>query len=219
MKLSEIKKGDFLFYSERPVSNYADSLVEIVEKNGELYPHTICVNWDGRYYDNSTYESDILLYSHFDENCWHPTTYSKSCGSPSKWMNAYYPLDRPSIIVPNSVYILTKSRYDGQLEIIGLYSSEELAKEALSLCPPAGEYEKYSYYDMDLDDSPEHPKGHKAYICSMTETHEVESIMQWDILRCPDHQHLFPSVYGNRVYCWALDEKHAEQIALGHFNK
>jgi hypothetical protein len=35
------------------------------------------------------------------------------------------------------------------VKIIGVYSSEELAKEALSLCPPAGEYEKYSYYDIE----------------------------------------------------------------------
>ena len=53
----------------------------------------------------------------------------------------------------------------------------------------------------------------------MTETHEVESVMQWDILAWPNSQHLFPSVDKNTVYCWALDEKHAEQIALGHFSK
>ena len=44
-----INVGDVLFYSERPHSNYADSLVAVYESNGKLKVETIVVNVGGYY--------------------------------------------------------------------------------------------------------------------------------------------------------------------------
>lgn len=41
---NECKVGDVLFYSERPHSNYADSLVQIYEKDGVAYVGTLVVH-------------------------------------------------------------------------------------------------------------------------------------------------------------------------------
>ncbi|MBC3233974.1 hypothetical protein [Pseudomonas lurida] len=46
----EIKVGDICFYSERPHSNYADSLVEVYERDGRVLVGTHVVNAVGGHY-------------------------------------------------------------------------------------------------------------------------------------------------------------------------
>ena len=104
--------------------------------------------------------------------------------------------------------------------IIGIYTDEELAKNALSLCPKSTDEYNYSYFEQDLNVIPNHSEGHKAFICQI-QNNEVQYLKQFSILENTRSIHLFPSVHKNgnecTVYCWATDEKHAEQIALAHF--
>jgi len=60
-----IKTGDILFYSERPFSNYADSLVEVYELNGSQRVRHIVSNGFGRYVPiccNSEQDLDLDAY-------------------------------------------------------------------------------------------------------------------------------------------------------------
>lgn len=41
---NELKNGDVCFYTERPYSNYADSLVEIYEEKGQLMVGSLVIN-------------------------------------------------------------------------------------------------------------------------------------------------------------------------------
>lgn len=93
MKLEEIKEGDFLFYTEMPRSNYADSLIEIRNIDGILMAHPICTNYYEEGYINETKDNwgdDLPVSAYFDETCWHPTSYTG--GNPAKWMSENYPL-------------------------------------------------------------------------------------------------------------------------------
>jgi hypothetical protein len=135
MKLSDIKNGDFLYYTERPFSNYADSLVEILEINGELVGHTVCTNWEGQYINVPYEESeDLPLAPYYDENCWYPTTYSLKDGDASIWMNKTYPPDKPSIIPVKEIYALYKSSmfYPYASKIVGLFTDKNLLELAMN---------------------------------------------------------------------------------------
>ena len=94
MKLEDINTGDFLYYTERPYSNYADTLIEVRNVDGVDMAHPICTNWQGEYI-NETLENwgeDLPIASHFDEKSWNPTSYTQECGDPAKWMSENYPL-------------------------------------------------------------------------------------------------------------------------------
>ena len=95
MKLEDIKTGDFLYYTERPYDNYADSLVEIRDVDGVNMAHPICTNWKGEYINETTtgWGEDLPITSYFDESSWHTTDYTPECGDPSKWMSKNYPLN------------------------------------------------------------------------------------------------------------------------------
>jgi len=119
------------------------------------------------------------------------------------------------------VFVLYVGERLGPIDkIIGIYTNEELVKNALSLCPKSTDEYNYSYFEQDLNVIPNHPEGHKAFICQI-QNNEVHYLKQFSILENPILIHLFPSVTKNRnecsVFCWATDEKHAEQIALDHF--
>ena len=97
MKLEDIKTGDYIFYTERPHSNYADALVHIRNVDGVNMAHTVCVNCAGRYMNEDVSENwgyDIPVSAYFDEKCWHPTGYKEEYGSPAAWMSENFPLER-----------------------------------------------------------------------------------------------------------------------------
>tara|TARA_R110002153_G_scaffold112027_1_gene253872 strand:+ start:179 stop:724 length:546 start_codon:yes stop_codon:yes gene_type:complete len=94
MELKDIKAGDYLYYTELPHSNYADSLIHVREVEGILMAHTICTNFYEEGYINETdknWGEDMAVSAYYDPTSWHPTTYTE--GDPSEWMNKNYPLD------------------------------------------------------------------------------------------------------------------------------
>ena len=94
MELKDIKAGDYLYYTELPYSNYADSLIEIREVNGALMAHPICTHFYRSGYINQTdknWGDDMAVSEYYDPTSWHPTTYTE--GDPAEWMNKNYPLD------------------------------------------------------------------------------------------------------------------------------
>ena len=66
-KGNEIKTGDILFYTERPYDNYADSLVEIYEKDGKQMVRSVVGNNFGvyKYYiSNSDIDLELRYYGY-----------------------------------------------------------------------------------------------------------------------------------------------------------
>ena len=92
MNLKDIKVGDYLYYTERPYSNCADSLVHIRDINGILMAHPISVNWNNKYINETSdnWGTDIPISSSFDEKCWFPANYTG--GDAAEWMTKNYPL-------------------------------------------------------------------------------------------------------------------------------
>jgi len=97
MKLENIEHGDYLYYTERPHSDYADSLVHIREVDGVLMAHPICTNWGGEYINETdeNWGEDLPVSAYFDERCWFPTHYMG--GDPAEWMTKNYPLTREKL--------------------------------------------------------------------------------------------------------------------------
>jgi hypothetical protein len=97
MKLEDIKHGDYLYYTERPDSDYADSLVHIREVDGVLMAHPVCTNWGGEYINETKYNwgKDLPVSAYFDERCWFPTHYMG--GDPAEWMTKNYPLTKEKL--------------------------------------------------------------------------------------------------------------------------
>jgi hypothetical protein len=95
MKLEEIKTGDYLFYTERPHSNYADTLMHIRKVDGVDMAHPICTHFYGKYINETAenWSNDLPVSAYFDESCWFPTTYVEEAGDPAEWMAVNYPLD------------------------------------------------------------------------------------------------------------------------------
>lgn len=99
MKLEEIKEGDYLYYTERPYSNYADGLELVYRDNeGILKTKVICVNWDGNYTTEDCFPydwgEDLPISSYdvdFNEKSWHKTDYDPSL-DPVVYMNNNFPL-------------------------------------------------------------------------------------------------------------------------------
>lgn len=94
MKLENIKRGQYLYYTERDYGdNYADSLVNIREISGVLMAHPICVNWKGAYINETSknWGEDLPVASFYNESYWYPTNYMG--GDPSEWMTLNYPLE------------------------------------------------------------------------------------------------------------------------------
>jgi hypothetical protein len=92
MELKDIKANDYLYYTERPRTNYSDSLIHVRDVDGVLMAHPICTNW-GRGYINETDENwsaDLPVSAYFDEKCWFPTHYMG--GDPAAWMTIHFPL-------------------------------------------------------------------------------------------------------------------------------
>ena len=70
-----LKRGDVCFYTERPYSNYADSIVVITEKDDTLYVKYLIGNGrEGRYENVGDMEQDILPLSVYTWDILHQET-------------------------------------------------------------------------------------------------------------------------------------------------
>ena len=114
-----------------------------------------------------------------------------------------------------TIYVLTEGNYS-DYHIIGVYSTKELATEAQSL------YEYAQIEEYDLDDIPEHPPGMKAWFVRMSNgelddlyTNQVSPFEETVPRENEYEYHDGETAYF--VYCWAVDDKHAEKIALDKY--
>ena len=102
MKLEDIKANSYLYYTERPYSDYADSLIHVRDVGGVIMAHPVCINWQGEYINETpdNWGSDMPVASHYDPRCWHPTHYTG--GNPAEWMTANYPLTNDNTDLPDT---------------------------------------------------------------------------------------------------------------------
>ena len=105
------------------------------------------------------------------------------------------------------IYVLTEGDYS-DYHIVGVYSTPELAQEAQTLYPDSG-IEEY-----DLDDIPEHPPGMLAWGVNIEDSNIVYTYLV-DPHECPLERDCPNGVYA--VNCWAVDEEHANKIALDKY--
>lgn len=105
------------------------------------------------------------------------------------------------------IYVLTEGDYS-DYHIVGVYSTQELAQEAQTLYPYSG-IEEY-----DLDDIPEHPPGMLAWGVNIEDSTIVYTYLV-DPHECPSERDCYNGVYV--VNCWAVDEEHANKIALDKY--
>lgn len=114
-----------------------------------------------------------------------------------------------------TIYVLTEGDYS-DYRIIGVYSTKELATEAQSL------YEYAQIEEYDLDNIPEHPPGMKAWFVRISDgklddlcTQQVSPFEETFPRENEYEYHDGETAYF--VYCWAVDDKHAEKIALDKY--
>ena len=102
---NEIKTGDILFYTERPYDNYADSLVEVYEKDGEQYIGALIINDSGRYMKYFFAPNDVELDVYGWDHSWKSTGTAKDLTlipditaeqATVEYANEHYPLDAES---------------------------------------------------------------------------------------------------------------------------
>ena len=118
-----------------------------------------------------------------------------------------------------TIYVLTEGSYSNY-HIIGVYSTEKLAKEAKEFAYPYAEIEEYS-----LNQIPDHPPGMKAWqvsICNeVLESAIQESSNYFDVREIEYIQEVSKYNPERKVFfkvdCWAVDKEHAEKIALDKY--
>jgi hypothetical protein len=114
-----------------------------------------------------------------------------------------------------NIYVLTEGSYS-DYHIVGVYSTKELAEEAQSL------YNGSQIEEYDLDNIPEHPPGMSAWFVGIsdgklddiytTQTSPFNEIIP------REYEYEYPNGrISYSVYCWAVDENHAEKIALDKY--
>ena len=114
-----------------------------------------------------------------------------------------------------TIYILTEGDYS-DYHIVGVYSTEELAKEAQSLYQYS-EIEEYS-----LDNIPEHPPGMTAWHVSirdgnLNDLYTYQTNPFNDQIPRENEYEYHNGETGYFVYCWAVDKEHAQKIALDKY--
>lgn len=105
------------------------------------------------------------------------------------------------------IYVLTEGDYS-DYHIVGVYSTPELAQEAQTLYPDS------MIENYDLDDIPEHPPGMLAWGVNIEDSTIVYTYLV-DPHECPSERDCLNGVYA--VNCWAVDEEHANKIALDKY--
>ena len=114
-----------------------------------------------------------------------------------------------------SIYVLTEGSYS-DYHIVGVYSTKELAKEAQSL------YEHSQIDEYDLDNIPEHPPGMKAWFVRISDGKlddiTTSQVSPFEVIVPSENEYkYYNGETGYFVYCWAIDEDHAEKIALDKY--
>ena len=105
------------------------------------------------------------------------------------------------------IYVLTEGNYS-DYHIVGVYSTPELAQEAQTLYPDS------MIENYDLDDIPEHSPGMLAWGVNIEDSNIVYTYLV-DPHECPSERDCLNGVYA--VNCWAVDEEHANKIALDKY--
>ena len=105
------------------------------------------------------------------------------------------------------IYVLTEGDYS-DYHIVGVYSTPELAQEAQTLYPDS------MIENHDLDDIPEHPPGMLAWGVTIKDSTVGYTYIS-DPHECPSERDCPNGVYA--VNCWAVDEEHANKIALDKY--
>lgn len=93
----EIKAGDYLYYSELPFSNHADSLERVVEhhETGELYTVYVVYNYFGKYaLDLSDQDYMSFEFNNQVNDRLTDVLIVEVTGDPVEFMNANFPLDK-----------------------------------------------------------------------------------------------------------------------------
>ena len=114
-----------------------------------------------------------------------------------------------------SIYVLTEGSYS-DYHVVGVYSTKELAEEAQSLFKDS-QIEEYG-----LDNIPEHPPGMTAWFVGISHG-KLDDITTGQVNpfdeKVPSEKEYKWSNGETAyfVYCWAIDEDHAEKIALDKY--
>ena len=114
-----------------------------------------------------------------------------------------------------SIYVLTEGDYS-DYHIVGVYSTKELAKEAQSL------YEYSQIEEYDLDNIPEHPPGMTAWFVGISDGKlddiTTSQVSPFEVIVPSEKEYEYHDGTASYfVYCWAVDEDHAEKIALDKY--
>ena len=116
----------------------------------------------------------------------------------------------------NTIYILTEGSYS-DYHVIGVYSTKELAEKAQFV------YEDSQIEEYTLDDVPDYPPGMKGWYVNIDDAKPDELYsyqVSPDYATIPsesEYNYHYNKQTGYCVYCWAVDQEHAEKIALDKY--
>lgn len=116
----------------------------------------------------------------------------------------------------NTIYILTEGDYS-DYHVIGVYSTKELAEKAQFV------YEDSQIEEYALDDVPDYPPGMKGWYVNIDDAKPDELYsyqVSPDYATIPsesEYNYHYNKQTGYCVYCWAVDQEHAEKIALDKY--
>lgn len=116
----------------------------------------------------------------------------------------------------NTIYILTEGSYS-DYHVIGVYSTKELAEKAQFV------YEDSQIEEYTLDDVPDYPPGMKGWYVNIDDAKPDEPYsyqVSPDYATIPsesEYNYHYNKQTGYCVYCWAVDQEHAEKIALDKY--
>ena len=111
-----------------------------------------------------------------------------------------------------TIYILTEGDYS-DYHVIGVYSTEELAKKAQFV------YKDSQIEEYALDDVPEYPPGMKGWYVNIDDAKPDDPYsyqVSPDYATIPsesEYNYHYNKQTGYYVYCWAVDEDHSLKIA------
>ena len=114
-----------------------------------------------------------------------------------------------------TVYILTEGDYS-DYHIIGVYSTKELAEKAQFV------YDDSMIEEFALDDVPDYPPGMKAWYVNINDAKPDDLYSQQTTPECAtipseNEYEYYTGETGYYVYCWAVDQDHAQKIALDKY--
>jgi hypothetical protein len=119
--------------------------------------------------------------------------------------------------------IYCSDRYDADDKAVAVVANEQLAKDALLLCPDPTRFQRYYYQPKEVYEDLKVPKNCRPYRCTVRDGAVVQTI----ILRYLENP-LYQSVMGTTetfpeigavppeqvAYCWATNAEQASRLAL-----